>query len=325
VIDMTLERITGNPILDRADIPAIPPAFVDVSSVFNPGAVRVDDQVMLLLRVQSRGRETGLIRAWSHDGLRFRVDENLVEVRGLEDADFTAHHVYDPRLTTVGCELICCVAIDTDEGCRLGTGRLGEDGVLQMAGVSPPDSRNGVIFPERVGGLWLRLERPNTAKRVGGPVTGDTIVLAESDDLITWTPRGEVMAGRPRAWDELIGPGTPPLKTREGWLFLYHGVATHFQGVNIYQAGAALLDLGDPVNVIARTRRNILEPREPYELSGQVPNVVFPSGWVADAVDEEGFVDLDTDLKIYYGAADTVVGLATSTVRDLLGACHDAD
>ncbi len=322
---MTLERITGNPIIERGDIPDIPPAFVDVSSVFNPGAALVDGRVLLLLRVQSRGRETGLVRAWSHDGLRFRVEDRLVEVRGLEDADFVAHHIYDPRLSVVDGELICCVAIDTDEGCRLGTGRLDPEGDLVLAGVSPPDARNGVVFPERVGGLWLRLERPNTATRPGAPLTGDTIVLSESDDLIDWTPRGEIMHGRPRGWDELIGAGPPPLKTREGWLWLYHGVATHFQGVNVYQAGAALLALDDPTRLIARTRRNVLEPRESYELSGQVPNVVFPTGWVADDVDDEGFVDLDAGLKIYYGAADTVVGLAESTVRELLRACHDPE
>ena len=320
---MTLERLTGNPLLDRGDIPDMPPVFMDVSSVFNPGAVRIDGRVMLLLRIQSRGRETGLLRAWSHDGLRFRVEDRPVEVRGLED--IVAHHVYDPRLSLVDGELLCCVAIDTDEGCRLGSGRLDPEGDLVLAGVSPPDSRNGVIFPERVGGYWLRLERPNTATRPGAPLTGDTIVLSESLDLIDWSVRGEIMSGRPRSWDELIGPGTPPLKTHEGWLWLYHGVATHFQGVNLYQAGAALLALDDPTRLIARTRRNVLEPREPYELSGQVPNVVFPSGWVAETTDDEGFVDLDAGLKIYYGAADTVIGLAECTVRELLGACHDPD
>ena len=322
---MTLERITGNPILDRGDIPAIQPAFVDVSSVFNPGAAQVDGMTLLLLRVQSRGRETGLVRAWSHDGFRFRVDDKLVEVRGLEDAGIVAHHVYDPRLTVVDGELICIVAIDTDEGCRLGTGRLTDDGELRLAGVSPPDARNGVAFPERVGGLWLRLERPNTARLDGGPSTGDTITLSESDDLIDWTLRGEVMGGRPRSWDEWIGPGTTPLKTREGWLLLYHGVATHFQGNSIYQTGAVLLDLLDPTRVVARTRRNVFEPRAPYELSGQVPNVVFPTGWICDDIDGEGFAASDAGLKIYYGAADTVVALAVCTVRELLGACHDAD
>ncbi|MHC4862184.1 MAG: glycoside hydrolase family 130 protein, partial [Planctomycetota bacterium] len=75
-----------------------------------------------------------------------------------------------------------------------------------------------------------------------------------------------------------------------------------------------LLDLEDPTRVIARTRQNILEPREPYELTGQVPNVVFPSGMI---VEEDGTV------LVYYGAADTCVGLAVTTVEELIEACHE--
>jgi predicted GH43/DUF377 family glycosyl hydrolase len=94
-------------------------------------------------------------------------------------------------------------------------------------------------------------------------------------------------------------------------------VATHFASSNIYQAGAVLLDLQDPSQVVARTRYNILEPREPYELVGQVPNVVFPSGWVVDT-DEEGFAVETGEILLYYGAADTCVALARCTVQDLL-------
>ncbi|MCK4510247.1 hypothetical protein KAW64_00825, partial [bacterium] len=89
-------------------------------------------------------------------------------------------------------------------------------------------------------------------------------------------------------WDELIGPGPPPVKTREGWLLVYHGIATHLAGACIYQAGVALLALDDPSNVLARSRDNILEPRETYEIAGQVPNVVFPSGMIVERYDEQG-------------------------------------
>ncbi|MFH0944987.1 MAG: hypothetical protein V2A76_07295 [Planctomycetota bacterium] len=157
--------------------------------------------------------------------------------------------------------------------------------------------------------------------RRGGPPTGDEIVLAESEDLLHWSDCGEVLRGRPRYFDERIGSGPPPVKTREGWLHIYHGVATHFQSSSLYQAGAVLLDLRDPTRVLARTRDNILEPREPYEQIGQVPNVVFPSGMVVRHEDEEGYAILDSELLIYYGAADTCVGLATATVRQLLAAC----
>ena len=131
------------------------------------------------------------------------------------------------------------------------------------------------------------------------------------------------MGGRFHYWDEFIGSGPPPVKTRRGWLHLYHGVATHFGSANIYQAGVSLLDLKDPTKVLGRSRGNILEPREPYELCGQVPNVVFPSGMVVEDYDAEGYALAASLVKVYYGAADTVVGLAVSTVGELLEAANE--
>jgi beta-1,4-mannooligosaccharide/beta-1,4-mannosyl-N-acetylglucosamine phosphorylase len=130
------------------------------------------------------------------------------------------------------------------------------------------------------------------------------------------------MAGRPHYWDEHIGSGPPPVRTRDGWLHVYHGVATHLVGRDIYQAGVCLLDLDDPTRVVARGRNNVLEPREPYELVGQVPNVVFPSGMIVDDFDEAGFARPESLVRVYYGAADTVVAMATTTIEDLLAACH---
>ena len=116
------------------------------------------------------------------------------------------------------------------------------------------------------------------------------------------------MTGRPHYWDELIGSGPPPVKTREGWLHIYHGIATHFASSNIYQAGVCLLDLDDPTRVLARGVNNILEPREMYELVGQVPNVVFPSGMIVEEYDDQGFAFPDSVVRVYYGAADTLGG-----------------
>jgi beta-1,4-mannooligosaccharide/beta-1,4-mannosyl-N-acetylglucosamine phosphorylase len=183
--------------------------------------------------------------------------------------------------------------------------------------------RNGVLFPEKVGGRYLLLERPNTVQPEGGARTGDVIELLSSDDLLRWTSEGPVLAGRRHYWDELIGAGPPPVKTTDGWLLIYHGVATHLNDF-IYQAGAALLDLADPTLVRGRTRDNLLEPRELYELTGQVPNVVFPSGLVCDPPREDGTLTPDGTVRVIYGAADTCVGLASATVRELVEACDGA-
>jgi len=321
---MTLERSNHNPILTRYDIPAIPPRLTDVTSVFNPAATRCGETYMLMLRVQSRGRETFLLMAESENGTKFTVRRELVEFRGMEDLVGDVYHIYDPRITEIDGIHHVMFAADMADGCRLGVGLTRDFESFEFVGFGgDEDIRNGVLFPERVDGHYVRLDRPNRLSLEGGPTSGDEIFLSTSDDLVTWTRTASIARGRPHYWDERIGSGPPPIKTRDGWLHVYHGIATHFGSSNIYQAGAMLLDLADPTQVIARSRNNILEPREMYELVGQVPNVVFPSGVIVDRVDEEGFAVVDSTVFLYYGAADTCIGLATTTVTDLIASCHD--
>jgi beta-1,4-mannooligosaccharide/beta-1,4-mannosyl-N-acetylglucosamine phosphorylase len=316
-----MRRHPGNPILTRADIPDVPPLLTDATSVFNPGAIKAGGRTVLMLRVQARSRETFLMVAESGDGVRFSVIPEIVKLEGLEEVRERVYHVYDARLTRLEGAYYVMFAMDMDGGCRLGLARSEDLRRFRFLGVtSTDDVRNGVLFPEKVGGVYLRLERPNRARQAGGPTTGSEIWLAESDDLVRWRPRGPVMAGRFHYWDEFIGSGPPPVKTRRGWLHVYHGVATHFGSANIYQAGVSLLDLGDPSKLLGRSRGNILEPRETYELAGQVPNVVFPSGMIVEELDADGFAPPSSPVRIYYGAADTVVGLAETTVGELLAA-----
>ena len=319
-----MRRSPVNPILARDDVPHVPPLIRDVSSVFNPGAARWKNRDLLMLRVQTRGRETVWMPAWSDDRARFVVEPRVVTVAGLDAVGEPVHHAYDPRLTVIDDELIVAFAVDTDDACRVAIARGPSLDDLELVSYDTAgDSRNAVVFPEKIGGRYLRLERPNRVAREGVVASGAEVVLATSDDLTDWEEVGSVMTGRPRSWDELIGSGPPPVRTRHGWLHVYHGVATHFASVNIYQAGAVLLDADDPTRVLARTRRNVLEPREPYELTGQVPNVVFPSGLIPDAIGDDGVVSDDTRIRIYYGAADTCIGVAATTVGALIAACKD--
>ncbi len=316
-----MQRHPRNPILTRHDVPPVPPKGVDVSSVFNPGAVKFGDRYLLMLRVQGRSRETFMVMAESADGVRFSVRPEVVEFKGLEKVRARIYHVYDARITRLEGAFYIMFAMDMDSGCQLGLARTEDFKDFRFLGVtSTDDVRNGVLFPEKVNGAYLRLERPNRARLEGGPTTGSEIWLAESDDLIHWKGRGPVLEGRFHYWDEYIGSGPPPVKTRRGWLHVYHGVATHFGSANIYQAGVVLLDLHDPARVVGRCRGNILEPREPYELAGQVPNVVFPSGLVVEEFDRDGYALPSSPVKVYYGAADTAVGLAVTTIGELLEA-----
>ena len=120
---MSLCRHPSSPVLTRLDIHSPVPALVDPSAVFNPGALRHEGRVFLLLRVQSRGRETMLLPAWSDDGLVFQVGGEPVRWVGLEHLGDSVHHIYDPRLTWLEDACFAVVAVDTDSGCRLAVAR----------------------------------------------------------------------------------------------------------------------------------------------------------------------------------------------------------
>jgi len=337
---MIFKRHGKGPLLARHDIPDMPPEIIDPSSVFNPGAVVKDGKTYLLLRVQTRGRRTFTVPA-SGNGKKFKVAKHPVAFLGLDDlkdpetgTPLTIHHIYDARITPLEGELLVVTAVDTDRGCRsaiwraVGKPQAGFAGLnqLQLVGMNlNRDTRNGVLFPEKFHGRYLMLDRPNDRRSGGGPLTGRGIVLSASKNLVGWEDLGPVMTGRPHYWDELIGSGPPPVKTREGWLHIYHGVATHFLGANIYQAGAVLLDLEDPRQVLGRTKNNILEPRETWEMTGQVPNVVFPGGMTIAKTDDDGFAATSSELRLYYGTADTSVGLAVSTVAEVIAACEKGE
>ncbi|MBW6513540.1 MAG: glycoside hydrolase family 130 protein [Candidatus Syntrophosphaera sp.] len=318
-----MNRHPANPILTRLDVQSDHPSLRDVSSVFNPGGIRQGDSFTLLLRVQNRARETLLLKAVSTDGVKFTLDSEPLPIRGLERCPQRIFHIYDPRITLLeGVYHVLC-AMDTDRGCWLGWFTSPDlDELEYQALVSELDVRNGILFPARFGGEYLRFERPNRVSLPGGVKTGSAIVCSASPDLINWHPVAEVFSGRPHYWDELIGSGPPPIKTRKGWLHIYHGVATHFAGNNIYQAGVSLQDLRQPWQTLARGRYNILEPRELYELTGQVPNVVFPSAAIPIQTDAEGFALPESEVFLYYGAADTCVCLAISTIDQLMEEIH---
>jgi beta-1,4-mannooligosaccharide/beta-1,4-mannosyl-N-acetylglucosamine phosphorylase len=317
-----MKRHKINPILTRSDIPAIAPHLIDCSSVFNPGAIKFGDKYLMMLRTQSRSRETFMVMAESADGIHFKVEDHVVDFKGIEKIREKVYHIYDARITHLEGTYYIMFAMDMDAGCQLGLGQTDDFKEFKFLGItSNEDIRNGVLFPEKINGKYMRFDRPNKARHSSGPTSGSTIWLSASENLIDWTPVAPVIDGRFHYWDEFIGSGPPPVKTRQGWLHIYHGVATHFGSANIYQAGVMLLDLNDPSKVISRGFYNILEPREIWELAGQVPNVVFPSGIIVHDFDAEGFAKPESEVYVYYGAADTCVGLAVSTISELIIHC----
>ena len=179
----------------------------------------------------------------------------------------------------------------------------------RVAAGSEMNNRNGVLFPEKINGLYCRLERP-----MGDPHQDNANMwISYSPDLIFWGKAKPLMNVRPGLWDrQKIGGGAVPIKTDKGWLEIYHGVAGTCNGF-IYRLGVCMLDLDDPSKVIARGEDAVLWPEHDYEMTGRVGNVVF----TCNAVTEP-----DETVRIYYGAADTCICLAEARLSDLIDACY---
>lgn len=181
------------------------------------------------------------------------------------------------------------------------------EGLITPGGI---DDRDGILFPEKVGGKHVLLHRPTSwvGETYGTDRAG--IWLAFSDDLVNWDygTGSQNLLMKPREsvqWEEAkIGGGPPPVRTDAGWLVIYHGVDNRY----VYRVGAAVLDLHDPAKVLARTDAFLMEPELEWEKVGVIPNVVFPTAAVLRG----------RELLVYYGGADRVVGLATADVDELL-------
>ncbi len=198
-----MKRHPNNPIITRENIPTIYPQLVDVSSVFNPGAVKYGDLYLLLLRVQNRGRETFTLKAESEDGVHFNISNKIVHYDGIEYIKDKIYHCYDPRITKIENIYYIMFAMDMDSGCQLGLAKTVDFESYEFLGItSNEDVRNGVLFPEKVRGKYMRLDRPNKSQVSGGISSGSTIMLSQSDDLLNWEDVSPIISSRYHYWDD---------------------------------------------------------------------------------------------------------------------------
>jgi len=296
-------RYVGNPILTAADIP------YRANTVFNAAAAAIDGESILLMRVKDLRGISHLTVARSDDGRTgWRVDP---EPTVMPDPDHHPEEVWgieDPRITWLPEREEWAVAYTaySRRGPLVSLATTHDFRHFHRLGPAmPPEDKDAALFPRRIDGRWALIHRPTP---LAGPAH---IWLAFSPDLRHWGDHTLLLPAREGAWWDAgkIGLGPPPLETPEGWLMLYHGVRSTASG-SLYRAGLALLDLEDPRRVLHRTDEWVFGPSEPYEQTGDVGGVVFPCGWIHDPVTDE--------LRIYYGAADSAIALATATLSDLV-------
>ena len=169
-----------------------------------------------------------------------------------------------------------------------------------------PFNRNAVLFPRKIGGKFVLLSRPSDS---GHTPFGD-VFLSESPDLVYWGRHRHVMGKSSEWWESVkIGGGAAPIETSEGWLMFYHGVTGTCNGY-VYSIGGVILDIDNPSVVRYRCKNFLLTPQEWYEERGFVPNVAFPCATMQDAATGR--------IAIYYGCADTYVGLAFTQADEIV-------
>jgi predicted GH43/DUF377 family glycosyl hydrolase len=297
-------RHRDNPILTAQDWP------YPVHTVFNAGACQMGDETVLLVRVEDRRGHSHLTVARSNDGVSgWHIDGKPSFPPDPENYLEEAWGVEDPRLTWVAerNEWIIAYTAYSTSGPMVSLARTKDFVTFSRLGpVMPPDDKDAAVFPRRIGGRYAMLHRPVSAGSLGAHIW-----LSFSPDLTHWGDHHVLLHARRGAWWDAnkIGLSPPPLETPDGWLLLYHGVR-QTPGGCLYRLGLALLDLEKPWIVLRRGDEWIFSPETNYERQGDVNGVVFPCGWIHDAK--------NGTIRIYYGAADTSLALATANMADIL-------
>ena len=296
-------RHSDNPILTANDWPYA------VNSVFNPGATLLPDGTTLLLcRVEDRRGLSHLTVARSVNGIdNWQIDSRPTFAADPINFPEELWGVEDPRITYV--EELGKYAVAYTAFTRDGPGvslALTEDfSQFERLGViMAPEDKDAALLPHRIDGQWALIHRPVSAPRAH-------MWISFSENLYHWGRHKLMLEARLGAWWDAnkIGLSPPPILTAKGWLVIYHGVRQTAAGA-IYRLGLALFDLMNPEVCLKRGDEWIFGPEETYERRGDVDNVVFPCGTTIAP-------DGDT-VRLYYGAADTSIAMATGSIHALL-------
>ncbi len=299
-------RHPENPLLTAASWP------YRAHTVFNPGATRLPSgETLLFVRVEDRRGISHLTAARSLDGVHdWRIDPRPTFSAAPEQYPEELWGVEDARIVRLeGLDRFAVTYTAYSQAGPLVALAMTDDFVTfeRHGSIMSPEDKDAAFFPRQFDGRWALIHRPVPS----GAGAKANMWLSFSPDLRNWGDHTVLLEARDGAWWDAgkIGLSPQPIETAEGWLIVYHGVRTTPAGA-IYRVGLALLDLDDPRRVLRRGEEWVAGPQAPYEVNGDIPNVVFPCGAVLDEASGE--------LRLYYGAADTCVGLMTAQIADVL-------
>ncbi len=292
-------RYTENPIIGRNPQPGI-------ARVFNSAVVPYNGEFIGVFRCEDERILPCLKLGRSKDGIHFEIDDKPIDFFDENGERYNPYYAYDPRLVKVedAYYIIWCTDF---YGPTIGLAVTKDfKSFTRLENCFLPCNRNGVLFPRKINGEFKMLSRVSDN---GHTPFGD-IFVSSSKDLVYWGKHRHVMERGGNGWWQglKIGGGPAPIETEKGWLMIYHGVINNCNGY-VYSFGVAILDKDEPSKVLYRACKYIMTPEKDYECVGFVPNVVFPCSTL---VSEDGRV------AIYYGAADTYVALAFTTIDELV-------
>lgn len=291
-------RHKENPIIKRD-------AIKSSNSIFNSAVVPYGNGFAGVFRCDSRARTMALHAGFSDDGINWEISEKPLTFTNA-DEELAFEYGYDPRVCRIDDKYYVTWCNGYKSYPTIGMAYTYDfKEFIQLENAFLPFNRNGVLFPRKINNKYMMLSRPSDNHHTA---FGD-IFLSESPNLCYWGKHRLVMQPTGGWQGTKIGAGPIPIETSEGWLVFYHGVLQSCNGF-VYSMGGALLDLEQPWKVIARSNRYLLSPQTYYECVGDVPNVVFPCAALADGATGR--------IAIYYGCADTTVGLAYCNVEEVI-------
>lgn len=298
--DVLFDRYGDNPIITPDSWPYV------VNATFNPGAVEHDDETLLLVRVEDMRGFSHLTIARSKDGRSDWVIDEEPFLQPDPDIEEEQWGIEDPRIVWMeDREEYAITYVSFSAGGPTVSLATTKDfqSVERRGALLPPEAKDAALFPRMIDNRYVLIHRPIVRGQAH-------IWMSFSPDLKHWGDHRILLPVRPGWWDcSKVGLGPPPIETNDGWLVLYHGVRETARG-SLYRLGLALLDLNEPWKIIRRSSHWVFGPRRSYEKIGNVPAVTFATGAISNRRTRE--------LRMYYGAADSTVCLATSNLDAML-------